>query len=243
MNYPFTEINPNSNVPLILLGEHAGFSLPDDTNRLGVPLSMFQDDLNFAGDHGTRRILFQLARKTGATTLLGRYSRLLIDLNREVDHSQLIWSNHHNISVPYNQNISDEEKRHRLVNYYTPFHNRLFFHIKRLIELGQKPVLLTIHSYTPAVALKNIGSKLLPDIGLLFYKESQILNRFEQACSQSPWSCARNSPYNIQLLKTGSLIMCQKAFDLDGLALEINVNNLRAISDQNIWADFIESII
>lgn len=243
MNDPFVELNPNSDVPLILLGEHAGFALPNDTNRLEVSPSVFQSDFNFAGDHGTRRILFQLAHKTGATTLLGRYSRLLVDLNREVDHPQLIWSNHHNINIPYNQNITSDEKSRRLDNYYSPFHNRVSSHIKRLIELGQKPVLLTIHSYTPAVATGQTNTAILPDVGLLFYKESQILKRFENAYSESQWSCERNSPYNIQLLQTGSLIMHQKAFDLDGLALEINVGNLRTVSDQDTWAKFIGGII
>ncbi len=243
MNDPFIELNPNANVPLILLGEHAGFALPHDTNRLGLSPSVFQYDLNFAGDHGTRHILFQLARKTGATTILGRYSRLLVDLNREIDHPQLIWKNHHNIDIPYNQNISSDEKSRRLDNYYRPFHDRVTFHIKRLIELGQKPVLLTIHSYTPSVAAEHTNTPLLPDVGLLFYKESQILNRFEQAYSQSQWSFARNSPYNIQLLQAGSLIMHQKAFNLDGLALEINVENLLTVSDQDTWGNFIGGII
>lgn len=246
MSLPYIELNPASDSPLILLGEHAGFSIPAHMNRLGVPEITFQDDQNFAGDHGVRHILYSLARQVGMTTIMGRYSRLLIDLNRSPDHPDMLWTKHHGVPVPVNADLSAAEKEERMNSYYWPFHNRVRYHIERLVKSGKRPVLLTVHSYTPKVAEKHAEKPKqfsAVDIGLLYGQPSPLLEHFDWAFLNSLKSMAHNQPYDLRAMKTGSLLMHQQEHNLDGLALEINVDLLKTILDQKGWADLINRAI
>ena len=61
--------------------DHAGRETPRSLGRLGLPESVF--DLHIAWDIGAGALTRRLAKTLKATCILQRYSRLVIDCNRD----------------------------------------------------------------------------------------------------------------------------------------------------------------
>jgi predicted N-formylglutamate amidohydrolase len=132
---------------------------------MGVDPLVFRRDPNFRGDRGVRRILFRIAKELGLPVVMGRQSRILVDLNRSTDHPHLFCETQHGVDVPRNKGLSEAEKQRRLDLYYWPFYNQVEKRIAENLSAEGKGVsLLTIHSYTPEIAQKAMGEG---DAGLL----------------------------------------------------------------------------
>ncbi|MBP9050932.1 MAG: N-formylglutamate amidohydrolase [Alphaproteobacteria bacterium] len=245
MSKSFIELNPQSRSSLILLGEHAGFGIPESYNKMGVDPLVFRRDPNFGGDKGVRRILFRAAKELGLPAVMGRQSRILVDLNRSTDHPQLFCETQHGVDVPRNKNLSEAEKQLRLDLYYWPFHHQVEKRIAQSLNAeGKGGSLLTIHSYTPDVAQKAMAKEDAPftevDVGILYTRESPLLEKLDVFLkTETDYSFAHNYPYDLKKLKSGSIEMHQQKNGTAGVALEINVKKLLSVQDQDRWADTI----
>lgn len=235
-------LNSHKFSSLILLGEHAGFGIPESYYNMGVDPLVFRRDPNFRGDKGTRRILFQIGRELELPVIMGRQSRVLVDLNRSVDHPQLFCETQHGVDIPTNIGISELEKQHRLDRYYWPFHDKVDEQVAKNLAAKGELSLLTIHSYTPEVAQKVMGESARDftemDVGILYTKESALLEKIDAFLqTETGYSFAHNYPYDLKKLQSGSIEMHQRQAGVSGLALEINVNKLLSVRDQDTWAD------
>ena len=68
--------------------EHASNRLPARYRRLGLPASRL--DEHIAWDRGAAILARHVAQRIGAPLHLGRWSRLLVDLNRSIGHPKLM---------------------------------------------------------------------------------------------------------------------------------------------------------
>ncbi len=245
MSKSFIELNPQSRSSLILLGEHAGFGIPESYNKMGVDPLVFRRDPNFGGDKGVRRILFRAAKELGLPAIMGRQSRILVDLNRSADHPQLFCEVQHGVEVPKNKDLSEAEKQRRLDLYYWPFHQQVEKRIAQNLSSDGKGVcIITIKSYTPDIAQKAMEEENTTftevDIGILYTRESPLLEKLDVFLkTETDYSFAHNYPYDLKKLKSGSIEMHQQKNGTAGVALEINVKKLLSVQDQNRWADTI----
>ena len=87
-----------------------------------------------------------------------RYSRLLIEPNRSIDHKDLY--------SPFTATLSGEEKAELLSKYYMPYRKS----VEEFIEtyLDQEVIHISIHSFTPNLGNQNRETPL----GLLFNSKS-----------------------------------------------------------------------
>jgi predicted N-formylglutamate amidohydrolase len=92
----------------------------------------------------------RLAEALGAPAFLTRFSRLLIDPNRGADDPTLIMQLSDGVIVPGNAGIDEVESEARIARYYAPYHRAIELTIDAGIAAGKPPVLLSIHSFTPA---------------------------------------------------------------------------------------------
>lgn len=111
-------------------------------------------------------------------------SRLLIEVNRSLDHPQLF--------SRYTSHLNDLEKQQLIDTFYLPYRSR----IENEIGKSQKPVLhIGVHSFTPT--WDNVEREV--DIGLLFDPtrkfELEFCQHYEQALNAVP------PPYRIQFNK------------------------------------------
>ena len=132
---------------LILLADHAGAALPPEYGSLGLPDDQFCRHIAY--DIGVREVVGYLAEALGVPAMFGKYSRLLIDLNRGFDDPTLIMKLSDGAVVPGNLNVDGAERARRIEHYHRPYHDGVNQLIDHFIDDARTPVLVSIHSFTP----------------------------------------------------------------------------------------------
>jgi predicted N-formylglutamate amidohydrolase len=133
---------------VLLVCDHASNALPARYGNLGLPPSQFERHIAY--DIGVEEIVNGLASRLEVPAVLSQFSRLLIDPNRGIDDPTLVMEISDGALVPGNIDIPSAERRLRLDNFYLPYHAAIDAQIDRFIAAGVKPVLISVHSFTPA---------------------------------------------------------------------------------------------
>lgn len=132
---------------VLVLCDHASCEVPPELEGLGLPVHLRRDHI--AWDVGAAGVALDLAQRLDCPALLGRFSRLVVDLNRHPDSPEAMLVESDNQIVPGNLRISAEERARRLEHYYRPYHDAIEAHLDRVQAAGLNPALISIHSYTP----------------------------------------------------------------------------------------------
>jgi len=93
-----------------------------------------------------------LARAFGALLVTSTTTRLLIDLNRSVDHPYLFSRVTRNVSVQLRTKIIDQ--------YYWPYRMQVERHIRKSVSRGRRVIHISSHSFTPELGGKVRGAEL-----------------------------------------------------------------------------------
>lgn len=221
-------INPESKASVILLVEHAGAVIPTELNNLGLPVDQFQQDPQMFYDPGSRDMALGIGQALGLPIYCGKLSRLVVDLNREDDHADVIKSRFHGRNIPGNQNLSDADRQVRLDTYYKPFHTALRDDLARRKAGGIPTKLISIHSFNADVAFATFPDlKREPvDIAVLYDEISQLVDDFKLAIKPGNYAFKENYPYDLSVMKTGSILQNKQLFGLDAVGIEINAARL-----------------
>jgi predicted N-formylglutamate amidohydrolase len=192
----FEELRTSGASPLVLVCEHASNAVPEDYGSLG--LTQAELDRHIGYDLGAAALTRALAARLDATALLGVVSRLLIDINRQPWHEGFVPVESDGTHVPGNADADDAERARREARWFTPFHARVGAEIDARIAAGRSPVLVTIHSFTPMLAVA--GAARPWPVGVLYERE----RRFGQAVLQelrerAPGPIGDNEPYDFDL--------------------------------------------
>jgi predicted N-formylglutamate amidohydrolase len=140
-------VNPAAAPDLIFVCDHASNALPPEHGTLGLEKNLF--GLHIAYDIGAADVTRAFAHAFNAPAILGAYSRLLIDLNRGADDPTLVMKLSDGAIIPGNAKADANEIRTRIATYYRPYHDAIEAQIARATAAGVKPVLVSIHSFTP----------------------------------------------------------------------------------------------
>lgn len=131
----------------ILVCDHASNAIPSEYDNLG--LDPLQLQRHIAYDIGAEALTRALARELGAPAVLSRFSRLLIDPNRGDDDPTLIMRLSDGAVVPGNARIGAGETARRIERFSAPYHAAIDRTIDRALKAGVRPVLFSIHTFTP----------------------------------------------------------------------------------------------
>ena len=181
--------------PLIFVCDHASNTLPPEYGSLGLGPEAFQRHIAY--DIGAADVTRILAERFTAPAILGPYSRLLIDLNRGPDDPTLVMKLSDRAIIPGNASADAVEIAKRMRLYYQPYHNRIEAEIARLRGLGQAPVLISIHSFTPAWR----GWERPWHVGILWSDKDPRLAQFmlERLGRETDLTVGDNEPYSGEL--------------------------------------------
>ncbi len=131
--------------PVVLIGDHAGREIPRALGDLGLP----PDELerHIAWDIGVAELGPALARALDAPFISQRYSRLVIDCNRDPARTDSIPQTSDETIVPANLGLTGEARRARIETIFDPYHGA----IGSLLDAraGRPTVLVAVHSFTP----------------------------------------------------------------------------------------------
>src|SRR6185503_12428756 len=144
---------------LLLLCDHAAAALPPDYGLLGLEPALFATHIGH--DIGAATVTRALAARFQAAAVLGRWSRLLIDLNRGTDDPTLVMKLSDGSIIPGNRDAGPDEVARRIAAYHAPYHAAI---ARELDGMGDDAVILSLHSFTPS--WKSVPRKW--DIGVLY---------------------------------------------------------------------------
>jgi predicted N-formylglutamate amidohydrolase len=142
--------------------EHASFRIPPALRHLGVAPAARRSHV--AWDPGAAEIARQCAAAVGAPLHLGRWSRLVVDLNRSLDHPKLIATESFGIEVPGNAGLSTQEREERVRRFWWPYRRAVDADLARAMSRYGRCLHVSVHSFTPVAH----GRVRPTEIGLLF---------------------------------------------------------------------------
>ena len=204
---------------VLLTCEHA-------TNRLPPGYQWHDDDRwlvnqHWALDLGIARITKALADELGATAVLSRFSRLLVDPNRPSSAPDLFREVADGRLVQLNQGLAPEERSSRMQRFYNPYHQA----IDDVMESMDGVFLLSLNSFTPVY--EGAPPRWM-EIGVLFDDEDELAAEVAPAVRAHGLVTALNEPYSG---KGGQMFAAQSHAARHGWrALEIEVRQDRAVN-------------
>jgi predicted N-formylglutamate amidohydrolase len=143
---PFEILGKPRKGGVLIIGDHASNHVPSDID-LGIDPACL--NTHIAWDIGVAPVARLIAREDGFSAFLGGYSRLVVDLNRDLHDDSAIPSASDGLPIPGN-NISENEKEARLERFHKPYH----FHLSELLAQHRPKLILSLHSFTPALESK-----------------------------------------------------------------------------------------
>jgi len=146
---------PERAFTLLITCEHASNRIPaihrEVARRAGDELYTHR-----GYDPGALELAKKYSRKFGASLFIGKWSRLLIELNRSLHHPKL-WSE-------FSKPLPVEARRKLVDEYYLPYRKSVEQFIEREVKRKRLVVHIGVHSFTPVFS----GETRTADIGLLY---------------------------------------------------------------------------
>lgn len=156
---------PDQRLHLIFTCEHASYRVPREfqcvADRARSALKTHR-----GYDPGAAQLARHLAKHFGAPLALGKWSRLLIELNRSPHHPRL-WSE-------FSSSLPAAAKRRLLETYYQPFRDRIEEELRRTQRQGRRVLHLSVHSFSPRLD----GETRRADLGLLYDPGRKLESKF-----------------------------------------------------------------
>ena len=144
---PYTLYNENGAAPILLVCDHASREFPAAMHQLG--LADWVLDKHVACDIGAAMVTRRLADRLDAPAVLAGYSRLIVDLNRQLYHDSAFIKVSDGIAIPGNLDIGEEEREQRIQSFFNPYHDAISRRLDDFKSRGIVPAFLSIHTCTP----------------------------------------------------------------------------------------------
>ena len=232
---PAEVVNEASDHPLLLVCEHAGNTVPQALNGLGIAGK--DRDSHVCWDIGAEAVTRIVAEALGAPAVLQPYSRLVIDCNRPPDAPDAMPEVNHGVRVPGNRNLSGADRAARIAEVFDPFQATVAHY------LGRQPrqIVLSIHSFTPLLA----GAPRPWHIGFLFRRDAQTSTHLARfiADAQPELTIGMNQPYQIDDASDWFVPQHGEASNLPHSLIEIRNDLIRDAQGQQTWADALSAAI
>ena len=237
---PVEVVNPKATSPVFICADHAGNSVPKSMNGLGI--SYGEINRHIGWDIGAAGVSRKLAEKLKATAVLATYSRLLIDPNRPLSDPNCVPVKSDGTAIPANASLTQYDIDARADAFYWPYHNAADEHIGRLGRMGKIPVVIAMHTFTPA--LNKDGVEKRPwHIGILYSRDTRLPHLLMEALSKIEGVIVGdNEPYS-GITHGYSLKVHGIAHGLPHVELEIRQDLVEDDDGQEKWAELLARIL
>jgi predicted N-formylglutamate amidohydrolase len=144
---PAAIVNPDGASPFLLIGDHGGKRVPRALANLGLPNAELARHIGW--DIGVTAKGEVLSAAIDATFIHQRYSRLVIDCNRDPDARDAMPAVSDGTVVPGNAALDAVARAARVAAIHAPYHAAIGDAIARRTAAGQPTALVALHSFTP----------------------------------------------------------------------------------------------
>lgn len=202
--------------PVLLVCEHASNALPAPWGTLG--LAPEQTRAHIAWDPGALGLARGLAQRLDATLIHAPVSRLIYDCNRGPDMPGAMPARSEVFDIPGNAAISPAERLARTRAVYLPWASALHGLVACRIVAGRRPVIITIHSFTPVY----LGQTRAVEFGIIHDADPALARSIHAAAkAQTRLNARLNEPYSAADDVTHTLKLHATPYGLSNAMLEI----------------------
>ena len=187
---PWASWRSEGSSPALLVCDHASAQIPGALRQLGLtPAALAR---HIAWDIGAAALTRSLANRLDAPAVLAGYSRLVIDCNRHPDDASSILAVSDGERVPGNEGLNPDARAARRVSCFEPYHAALAAALRSLATREPSPVLIAVHSFTPALG----GSNRPWHVGVLWDRDDRV------AAPLLEWLRSRRTSWSVTTSRT-----------------------------------------
>ncbi len=188
---PFEILGTPRQGGFLIIGDHASNRIPEDID-LGIDPALLREHI--AWDIGVAEVARLILQDSGFAAYLGAYSRLVVDLNRDMNDAAAIPIQSDGVAIPGN-NLGPLEKEVRLKRFHRPYHD----HLTALLSEHRPALILSLHSFTPALESKPQEARPW-EVGVL-YNEQETASKLAIKFLEDAGYCVGDQlPYSGKLL-------------------------------------------
>lgn len=188
---PFRLVLGRSLSPVVITCEHASRDLPSGLTPGGATEKRILAS-HWGWDIGAWALATRVARSLGASAAGGRWSRLVIDLNRPVSDPTLIRREAEGVPLSWNARLTAAETERRMLRYHVPYHAAIDSLVIGRLARGVRPLLLAMHTFTGELN----GERRPFDAGVLFDRSVRHARGLAAGLRSAGLSVRYNEPYS-----------------------------------------------
>ncbi len=216
---------------VLILCDHASNHVPADID-LGIDPALL--DKHIAIDIGAAAVSRGLAALLDAPALLATVSRLVIDLNREVDALGLIPQASDGHAIPGNERVDRAE---RIARFHAPYHRAIAAQVR-----AQQPALIvSVHSFTPALE-SGITPPRPWEAGILYNRDARAARIAVDWLTAQGIVTGDNEPYSGRLLNA-TMNRHAEASGTPYLGVEIRNDLISSAAGVSQWCEILRNLV
>ena len=131
------------NKRILFIADHASNYIPSSLKNLGLKDNQLNSHIAY--DVGVKELCINLSNLLNSKYIIGEYSRLIIDLNRDISDPTLIPEIVDRKIIPKNLNLTNYDKKKRISEIYNKYH----YKIKTAVKHNNIIALISLHSFNP----------------------------------------------------------------------------------------------
>lgn len=228
---PVRLLNPGGQSDLVLIADHAGRDIPRALGRLGVPESELLRHI--AWDIGIAAVTERLSQALNAVAVLQRYSRLVIDCNRDPSSPTSMPEISEHTPIPGNTGMSPEQRQARVDGIFRPYHARIAALLDVRTAARRRTVLVAMHSFTPVFK----GQSRAMQVGVLYHRDTRLAHiMLDLLRAEGDLIVGDNTPYAITDTSDYAVPVHGEGRGLPHVELEIRQDLIATSDGQVAWA-------
>lgn len=217
--------------PILIVGDHASNRVPPGIDLL---IDAHHMEEHIAIDIGVGRIAEMLVEGGGYQAILANASRLVIDLNRDIEAPGLVPVVSDGIAIPGN---IDADVAARIRTLYHPYHAK----VEELAAARAEPFLLSIHSFTPSLTSRPEEDRPW-HIGILYNEDERAAPFAIAAFEREGLNVGDQQPYSGRLLNA-TMNRHAEAHGRHYLGVEIRQDLIMEEAGQRRFADMLRRVV
>lgn len=216
---------------LVLTIDHAGRRIPEALGRLGVAESELARHI--AWDIGIAGVSTRLSEALDAALVTQRYSRLVIDCNRDPSVPSSMPEVSEATRVPGNLDLAPADRARRVEALFTPYHDAIAGLLDRRAAAGRPSVLVALHSFTPVY----LGERRPMHAAVLYNRDARLsLALRDLLVAEGDLVVAENEPYRVSDLTDYTVPVHAERRGLLHVEIEIRQDLIADAAGETAWA-------
>jgi predicted N-formylglutamate amidohydrolase len=166
--------------------------------------------------------------------ILQKYSRLVIDCNRDPNVPSSIAEISETTEIPGNRNLDEVERAARIDEIFRPYHNAIAAALDSRAAGGRASALVALHSFTPV--FKDVPRPW--HVAVLFNRDPRLAHALAELLrAEGDLMVGENEPYQVTDLTDYTIPVHGERRGLPHVEIEIRQDLITEPAGQGEWAE------